>query len=76
MLKSSFTLFYLDDGTLGGSHHHSTYECVDKDPESVPGLDANSGDSVHFYHVEPNCSGLPCSPYDAEKELTCAVCSQ
>ena len=58
------------------NHHRSTYECVDKDPESVPGLDAFSADSALFYHVEPNCSGLPCSPYDAEKELTCVVCSR
>ena len=60
------------------THHRSTYECVDKDPESVPGLDAYSGgDTAHFYHVEPNyCSGLPCSPYNAEKELTCVVCSR
>ena len=59
------------------TNHRSTYECVDKDPESVPELDAFSGrDSAFFYHVEPNCSGLPCSPYDAEKELTCVVCSR
>ena len=60
------------------THRRSTYECVDKDPESVPGLDAwsTSRDTAYFYHVEPNCSGLPCSPYDAEKELTCAVCSR
>ena len=57
-------------------HYRSTFECVDKDPESVPGLNAWSGDSARFYHVEPVCSGLSCPPYDAEKELTCAVCSQ
>ena len=57
------------------SHHRSTYECVDKNPDSVPGLDAWSGVSALFYHVEPNCAGLSCPPYDAQKELTCVVCS-
>ena len=66
-------------GYLMTEHHgnyRSTYECVDKDPESVPGLNAWSGNSALFYHVEPVCSGLSCSPYDAGKELTCVVCSR
>ena len=58
------------------THHRSTYECVDKDPESVPGLDAINNDNAFFYHVEPRCSGLSCPPYDAQKELTCVVCSR
>ena len=58
------------------SHHRSTYECVDKDPESVPGLGAGISDNHWIYHVEPHWSGLPCPPYDAEKELTCVVCSR
>ena len=57
-------------------HRRSTYECVDKDPESVPGLDVWTAVSAIFYHVEPVCSGLSCPPYDAEKELTCVVCSR
>ena len=57
------------------THHRSTYECVDKDPESVPGLDGSLNTSL-FYHVEPNCAGLSCPPYDAQKELTCVVCSR
>ena len=58
------------------SHHRSTYECVDKDPESVSGLDARNEDNAFFYHVEPNCAGLSCPPYDAQKELACVVCSR
>ena len=58
------------------NHRRSTYECVDKDAESVPGLDAQSSNSALLYHVEPNCAGLSCSPYDAQKELTCVVCSR
>ena len=62
--------------TENNGHYRSTYECVDKDPESVPGLDAWSGDNALFYHVEPNCAGLSCPPYVAQKELTCVVCSR
>ena len=53
------------------------YECVDKDPESVPGLDAigwNQG-SAGFRHVEASCNGIACPPYEAGKELTCVVCT-
>ena len=54
------------------------YVCVDKDPESVPGLDAvnwGQGSGILF-HVEASCNGMACPPYDAEKELTCVVCTQ
>ena len=43
------------------------YECVDKDPESVPGLNAGSNPRSFFYLVEPYCNGLSCAPYDDEK---------
>ena len=49
------------------------YECVDKDPESVPGLD---DPSAYFEPVEPYCNGLSCPPYDAEIELACVVCTR
>ena len=62
--------------TENNGHYRSTYECVDKDPESVPGLNARNSNSAYFYHVEPVCSGFSCPPYDAEKELTCVVCSR
>ena len=52
------------------------YECVDKDPESVPGLDAGSDPRSHFHLVEPYCNGLSCPPYDVEKELTCVICTR
>ena len=55
----------------------SWYLClkIGKDPESVPGLNAASDPIVIFEHVEPYCNGLSCPPYDAEKELTCVVCT-
>ena len=58
------------------TQYRSMYECVDKDPESVPGLNAETEMSA-FLHVEPVCTGsFSCLPYDAGKELTCVVCSR
>ena len=54
------------------------YECVDKDPECLPGLRSNNypRDGT-FLLVEPYCDGLECPTYyDAEKELACAVCTR
>ena len=58
------------------THHPTMYECVDKDPESIPGLNGESNPRAYFQLVEPYCNGLSCSPYDDEKELTCAVCTR
>ena len=54
------------------NHHRSHYECVDQDQESLPGSGANTNGAL-FYHVEANCNGMPCPPYDAQKELNCVV---
>ena len=56
----------------------TTYECVDKDPESVPGLNAAGWDSGSgiFSHVEASCNGMACPPYVAGRELTCVVCTR
>ena len=51
------------------------YECVDKDPESQ-GTRRPLDTTAAFHHVEPQCNGLSCPPYDAEKELTCVVCTR
>ena len=52
------------------------YECVDKDPESIPGSAGGSDPRAVMEVVEPTCNGLLCPPYDAEKELTCCVCTR
>ena len=57
-------------------YSRTMYECVDKDPESVPGLNAGSDPRAFFELVEPYCNGLSCPPYDGEKELTCVVCTR
>ena len=60
-------------------HTYLTYECVDKDPESVPGLNGvgwNSAQSGLLTHVEISCDGIACPPYVAGRELTCVVCTR
>ena len=57
------------------NHHRTMYECVDKNPDSVPGS-ASDTNGAFFYHVEANCNGMLCPPYDPQKELTCAVCTK
>ena len=74
---SSWTREYY--GYLVASHWSGNYrvqfECLDKDPESVPGSAANiNGASILPF--EASCTGLPCPPYDSQKELNCAVCTK
>ena len=75
---TNWTLEYI--GYLLSGHYYNSgrtmYECVDEDPESVPGLNAASYPRAFFVLVEPYCSGLSCPPYNDEKELTCAVCTR
>ena len=78
---TSWTTEYIGYLMSGAQPHPlpTTYECVDKDPESITGLDANSwsqGQGIGiFNHVEASCNGMACPPYDDEKELTCVVCT-
>ena len=65
---------YLMSTRDASPHYRSMYECVDGNPENIPGSAANTNAAV-FYHVEANCIGLPCEPYDPQKELTCVVCT-
>ena len=64
---------YLMTTRHGNNHYRTMYECVDKNPTTIPGSAADTNGAV-FYHVEATCNGLPCGPYDPQKEITCAVC--
>ena len=56
-------------------NYRAQFECMDKDPESIPGSAAdNGGATMHMF--EATCIGLPCPPYDPQKELNCAVCTK
>ena len=56
----------------------TTYECIDKDPESVPGFNAWGGSSGSgcFDYVDVSCNGMAFPPYVAGRELTCVVCTR
>ena len=56
-------------------YYRRSTECVDKNPESIPGSVSNTNGAL-FYHMEATCNGILCPPYVAEKELTCAVCTK
>ena len=51
------------------------FVCVDKDPEYVPGTNANKNGALLFF-VEGFCGSLPCLPYVQHRELTCAACTK
>ena len=56
----------------------ATYECVfgpESIGETVPKSEADT-DGGTFYHVEANCNGMPCPPYNPQKELSCVVCTR
>ena len=66
---------YLMSAHQEPNHYRTTFECVDKDQDSVPGSGANTHGAV-FYHVEANCNSIACPPYNNYKELNCAVCTK
>ena len=73
---STWTLEYSGYLMSDNRNHHTTmYECVDKNPDTVPGSAPNTNGAL-FYHVEASCNGMACPPYDPQKELTCAVCTK
>ena len=57
-------------------NHASTLECVDQDPEYIPGEGAAKVGG-RFYFTRAVCNqGLLCPPYDDTKVTTCVVCAQ
>ena len=71
-------LGYLMANTVG-YNQPTTYECVDGQPEYIAGHSGNTNGAL-FYFVKPDCSSTGtighCPPYDANKQLTCVVCSK
>jgi len=65
--------------TEHSTHHRSTYECVDSEPETITG---GEGDlrGAHFYFVKADCDDVGstghCPPYNRDKPITCVVCSK
>ena len=57
------------------SHHRSSFDCVDVSPDTVPG-GSGSTDGALFQYVKATCNGLQCPPYEANKVVTCVVCTK
>ncbi|KAF6032549.1 hypothetical protein EB796_009150 [Bugula neritina] len=59
--------------------HPTTYECVDAEPEHLRGMEADVRGAL-FYFVRTDCTGYgttgQCPPYEADKQLTCVVCTK
>ena len=62
-------------GVSSNIQYRTMFECVDKNPDSIPGS-ASDVNGALFLHAEATCTGMPCPPYDPQKELTCAVCTK
>ena len=58
-----------------GHKKQRDFICVDENAESVPGTSANK-DGALLYPVQGHCGALPCKPYVAGREFTCAVCTK
>ena len=67
--------YLMSAATIYSDHYRTRFECLDRNPEAVPGSAANTNGAL-FHHTEATCNGLPCPPYDTQKELTCAVCTK
>ena len=66
---------YLMSERVHSDHHRSTFECVDKDLDSVVGSSRHQSHAL-FGHVEAVCNALPCPPYNNYKEVNCVVCTK
>ncbi|XP_062599319.1 short-chain collagen C4-like [Saccostrea cucullata] len=66
-------------GYLGAGYHDypaaTEYICVDENVQTVPGGFQNHNGML-IYPVVSKCGSLRCSPYIADKPLTCVVCSK
>ena len=83
---SSWTLEYAGY-LVADSHGHTSkvvFECMDKDPECIPGTaewnnpsgNPAYGGFFYFTEVATCAAGIPCPPYSQGMELSCAVCTK
>ena len=72
----SWSMEYYGYLTTESDHHHrSSFNCVDVNPEVVPGTGADSNGAL-FYFVSSTCTGIACPPYENGRILSCAVCTK
>ena len=58
-------------------YYHSSFECVDRNPESVPGSSSDDNNVARVYYADAVCDqGLACPPYQSRRILSCTVCTK
>ena len=58
------------------NHHRSSFDCIDVNPDVING-GAGSTDGALFHYVVASCNrGLQCPPYQANRVVSCAVCTK
>ncbi|XP_019850500.1 PREDICTED: short-chain collagen C4-like [Amphimedon queenslandica] len=74
---STWTMEYKGYLMAGYGEHSSNkvYECVDENPETIDGSEANT-DGALMYFIQSTCNGLPCLPYVNKRAITCVVCTK
>ena len=63
-------------GERDGHKRQTTLECVDQDPEYVPGQEASTDGSLFLFTRAICNKGLSCPPYVDSKAITCVVCTK
>ncbi|CAG2228141.1 unnamed protein product [Mytilus edulis] len=60
-----------------GAYHHaaSSFVCIDKQPEFIPGGRSDNNDKTLFI-TGYKCGSLPCPPYTDDLQVYCVVCSK
>ena len=56
-------------------YYRSSFECVDNDPEVIPGSSSHLNGALFFY-TKATCNGLACPPYQSHRTLSCTVCTK
>ena len=60
----------------GSAHHYrSSFDCVDVNPNTVPGGFPDTNGAL-FQYVVATCNGLQCPPYIINRVVSCAVCTK
>ena len=58
------------------NHFRSEFVCMDDDPEMSSHSRPDYDNGALFYPAQVICGSLPCTPYVANKDLLCVVCSR
>ena len=58
------------------NHHRSSFDCVDVNPDVVPGAGVNTEGALFQYVIASCSTGIQCPPFVSNKVLSCAVCTK